>query len=119
MGFPRLHALQGRLEQLLGFGAQFYGILHYVNGPLCVAWSDDIADTAIPQITSYENVLICTIPTTEPTLRMFKLCMCDVHKCKVLAVRSCHVEVGFRLIDILNSIQKQGVKCVNNLSYSI
>lgn len=37
---------------------------------------------------------------------MFKLCMRDVNKCKVLAVGPCQVEVGFCLIDVLNSNKK-------------
>lgn len=36
------------------------------------------------------------------TLRLLKLCMSNVNECKDLAVRSCHVEVGFCLINILN-----------------
>lgn len=37
------------------------------------------------------------------TLGMFKLSMRNVNKCKILAVRSRHVEVGLCLVDILNS----------------
>lgn len=42
------------------------------------------------------------------TLGIYKLCMCNVHKCKVLAVRCCHVEIGFSFADILNSKRKEG-----------
>lgn len=41
------------------------------------------------------------------TLRVFKLCICNVNKCKVVAVGSRHVEVGFRLIDILDSNKRK------------
>lgn len=35
------------------------------------------------------------------TLRLLKICMCNVDKCKVMAMRSCNIEIGFGLIDIL------------------
>lgn len=44
------------------------------------------------------------------TLRNLKLCMCNVHKCKILAVGSCHVEVILCLTDILNSNRKNNNK---------
>lgn len=34
---------------------------------------------------------------------MFKLCMCDVDKCKVLTMGTCNFEVVLSFIDILNS----------------
>lgn len=33
--------------------------------------------------------------------------MCNVYKCKLLAVRSCHGEVGFCFIHILNSNERK------------
>lgn len=41
------------------------------------------------------------------TLRNLKLCMCNVDKCKILAVGPCHVEVRLCLTDILNSNRKK------------
>lgn len=47
------------------------------------------------------------------TSRMFKLCICNVDECKVVAVRSCHIEVCFCLVNILNSKKKK-----NNTFYN-
>lgn len=44
------------------------------------------------------------------TLRLLKLCMCNVDKCKVLTVRSRNVEIGFGLVYILNSNKKEDTK---------
>lgn len=106
--FPCLHALKGRLQQFFGFGTHFKSILQDVNGPLCVAWEEIMTESEIRQICERESVLvnINKIPHMH-TLWMFKLSMCDMNKCKGLAVRSCNIEVSLSLIDILNSTEKK------------
>lgn len=65
------------------------------------------------QTLKYPSLHVIRIPDKDhqkalfSTLRMFKLCMCNVNKCKLLAVRSCHGEVGFCFIHILNSNERK------------
>lgn len=77
----------------------------------CLITQDETKD-----VTQHDNVKLKALTRKEVqsyfTLRMLKLCMCNVDKSKLWTERSCHVEVGLRLVDVLDSNRRENtLKC--------